>query len=201
MRYLPVQLDVRDRAALVVGATGETAAKVARLHDAGARVIVVAPGEVDASVAALAASGAIELHRRAFEERDLDGVWLVYASPDDEALAARLHAWALAERRWVAVGDRPAWCTFVSPAIAAAPGLTIAIGTGGQSPGLARRLRQDLERLLADPRLGRYLAALRALRERTPRHERFARMRDAVRGFAIEARLVFPEWLDRSDGP
>ena len=42
---------------------------------------------------------------------------------------------------------------------------------------------------------------LRALRASLPRGERAARLAEAVKGFAVEARLVFPAWFEAGIAP
>jgi precorrin-2 dehydrogenase/sirohydrochlorin ferrochelatase len=75
----------------------------------------------------------------------------------------------------------------------------MSVSTGGASPALARRIREDLEALFADLRFARFLEALAALRRELPRGERGARIKEAVKGFAIEGRLRFPAWLERTE--
>jgi precorrin-2 dehydrogenase/sirohydrochlorin ferrochelatase len=73
--------------------------------------------------------------------------------------------------------------------------------TGGTSPGVVRRIREDLEALFGDPRFGRFLGTLEGLRSRLPRGERAARMAEAVKGFALDAKLRFPAWVERGEDP
>ncbi len=205
MRYLPIELDVLGREALVIGANAEVVSKVDRLLTVGARVTLVAEGPLPLEVEAWAEAGAITVLRRAFEDGDLEGKVIVFAAPfstlEEEALAHRLHDAARRSGRLFCTIDRPETCTFVNAAVARAPGLVMTFSTGGSSPGTARRIREDLEALFTDPRWERYLAALRRLRASLPRGERAARMAEAIRGFAVEAKLRFPDWLERGDEP
>ncbi|MFT3767802.1 MAG: NAD(P)-dependent oxidoreductase [Minicystis sp.] len=204
MRYLPVGLDLRDREALVVGAGGEIPAKIDRLIAAGARVTVIV-AEPDAEIEARARAGAIVLHQREPTDHDLDGKAIVFTAPfttpEEEARARRWHAEAMRTGRLVCAIDRPEASTFVSTAIVQAPGITMTFGTDGASPGAARRIREDLEALFADPRFARFVERLAALRASLPRGQRAARMAEAVKGFAVEARLRFPDWLERGEDP
>ncbi|MDI1451364.1 NAD(P)-dependent oxidoreductase [Polyangium sp. 6x1] len=201
MRYLPVEVDVQGREALVVGASAEVVSKVERLLAAGARVVVVAPGEVDPAIEALAAEGRVDVQRRAPAAGDVDGKAVVFVATSEERHAAPLHARGLAEGRLVCTIDRPELSTFVNPAVARAHGLTMTFATGGTSPGAVRRIREDLEALFGDPRFARFLGALEGLRARLPRGERAARMAEAVKGFAVEAKLRFPAWVERGEDP
>lgn len=208
MRYFPIELDVQGREALVIGAGAEITSKIDRLLAAGARVTLLIEGAespLDPELARLERQGAITVLRRAFKERDLDGKAIVFLAPfrtpDEEALARGLHHLALRDGLLVCTVDRPEASTFVNAAVVRAPSLTMTVSTEGKSPGTARRIREDLAALFSDPRWARYIDALGALRETLPRGERAARMAEAVKGFAVEASLRFPAWLDRGDPP
>lgn len=196
-----MQLVLAGREVLVVGAVGEVAGKVPRLVAAGARVRVVTDGPVDAAVQAEVDAGRVSLDRRPFAWSDVDGAWLVYVGLEHEALAAELFAWATRERRLLNTVDRPATCTFLSPAVVELPDLQLSVSTHGASPGTARRIREDLEATFRDPRFAAYMDALRRLRDALPRSERAARLARAVAGFEVRASLGFPSWLTRGEAP
>ena len=201
MQYLPIELDVHGHDALVIGAGAVAVPKVERLVHAGARITVVAPHEVDPALEAFAASGHVTLLRRSFEPRDLEGKRIVFVAPGDDALSQQLFLWGSREGRLVCTLDRPELCTFINPAVVRTSGLTMSFSSAGASPGTLRRIREDLEALFSDPRFTRYLDALRSLRASLPRSERAARMAAATQGFAVEARLHFPAWLERGGAP
>ncbi|MGE0723388.1 MAG: siroheme synthase CysG [Alphaproteobacteria bacterium] len=142
MRHFPIFLDLAGRVALVVGPADRAAAKARLLAAAGAEVRVVAP---DA-----ASDGAIA------------GAALVFVAADGEAAAA-IAGRARAARVPVNVVDRPDLSTFVMPAIVDRGEVVIAVGTGGASPVLARRIRAAIQRLLPE-RLGRLAAFARTFR-------------------------------------
>lgn len=201
MRYFPIELDVQGREALVVGAGPETVAKIDRLLAAGAAVTVVARGDVDPGVLERAAQGRITLERRAFTEADREGKALTFVASSEEHTGRKLAARAAHAGELVCTIDRPEACTFVSPAVVDVSGLTMSFSSGGASPGTVKRIREDLTALFADERFARFVQALRELRASIPREERFARMSAAVRGFAVEARLRFPDWFQPSADP
>src|SRR5262245_36909805 len=82
----PAFLDFVGRRVLVVGAGTVASAKIPRLVEAGARVVVVAP-DIAPSIEHLP----IEILRRAFEPGDLDGCWFAVsaAPPAVNAVVAR----------------------------------------------------------------------------------------------------------------
>jgi precorrin-2 dehydrogenase / sirohydrochlorin ferrochelatase len=203
MRYLPIELDVQGRDALFIGKGPEIVSKIDRLIAAGARITLLAEDPLDAELARREKEGAITVQRRAFEERDLEGKVIVFIAPthtpDEEALAHRLHEAARREGRLFCVLDRPESSTFTNAAVVRVTNLTMTVSTDGRSPGAARRIREDLSSLFSDPRWGRYILALGAMRDKAPRGERAARMAEAVKGFAVEATLRFPDWFERTD--
>jgi len=81
------------------------------------------------------------------------------ACEDPEPVVARLKARGLL----VNVADRPDLCDFTLPAIVERDPVTIAIGTGGASAGLAAALRQRIEPLVPAG-LGAFADALAAAR-------------------------------------
>jgi len=202
MKTLTIELDVRDRSALVVGGRGEAVSKIHRLIHAGAVVTVIAPpGPIDASVEEAAREGRVELHRRAAEERDAEGRAIVFLEPGDDELSRRLFDRARMSGGLVCTLDRPEVSTFINPAVVQVSGLTLSVSTGGKSPALARRIREDLEALFGDARFARFLSALGDLRAALPRGDRGSRIKEAVEGFAIEARVRFPGWFERGERP
>jgi siroheme synthase-like protein len=164
MRTHAVFLRLEGRRCVVVGGNAEAEAKARACRTAGAEVAVVAR-DVTAGMATLARDGEVEIRRRDYEPGDLAGVFLAYASTDDPRTIARLRAEADREHVLLNVMDVPDACSFFSPAVVARGDLQVAIGTGGASPGLASRIRGDLERQLG-PEYEPYVAILGAVRRR-----------------------------------
>src|SRR5207253_9827543 len=82
---------------------------------------------------------------RTYRPGDLAGAFLAYSTTRDPELIRRLADEAERERVLLNVIDVPGACTFIAPAVVRRGELQIAIGTGGASPGLAARLRGELE--------------------------------------------------------
>lgn len=147
--YYPAFLDVRGRRCLVVGGGVVAERKVMGLLDAGARVRVVSP-TLTPALAALRGAGIVEHRARPFRQRDVRGCAVVIAAT---GLAAVDDAAAGAARRvhvLVNVVDRPSACDFILPSVLRRGDLQIAVSTGGQSPALAREIRQRLEAEIGD---------------------------------------------------
>lgn len=139
----------------------------------GARVTAVAPQFQKGFP-----KGAVRV-RRAITLKDLNGAFLVCAATNDEPLNARIAAACQRKKIWVNVVDRPALCDFIVPAVLRRPPVTIAISTGGASPGFAKFLRQKLETFLKPNviALGRRLVRERPAMKGLSMPKRRARLR------------------------
>jgi siroheme synthase-like protein len=142
--YFPAFIDLRGKLCVVVGGGEVAARKVRSLLSAGACVRVVAP-EAFGEMSQLAGSGAIAWERRAYARADLDGCALVFAATDDREVNEAVYLDAAERGLLVNVVDDPAHCTFIVPSQVVRDGICIAISTQGQSPALARRLREKIE--------------------------------------------------------
>jgi siroheme synthase-like protein len=138
MRTHPVFLRLEGRRCVVVGGDALALAKAEACLHAGAEVIVVAP-QVGTDLPG------VRHVARAFRPGDLAGACLAYASTRDPELIRQLADEAEREGVLLNVVDVPEACTFIAPAVLRRGDLQIAIGTGGASPGLAARLRRELE--------------------------------------------------------
>lgn len=167
MEQLPLFLNLRGRPVVLVG-EGEAA-------DAKARLIVRAGGRIVPE----------------WEQ----GATIAFVALDDGD-EARAAAEALRARGLlVNVVDRPDLCDFTTPAIVDRAPVTIAIGTGGASAGLAKAVRQRIEALLPT-RLGALAAALHAARAAMKTRWPAA----AERRRALDAALARGGALDPLDG-
>ncbi|MGE0421820.1 MAG: siroheme synthase CysG [Reyranellaceae bacterium] len=121
MRALPLFHDLRDRTCLVVGDGAAAARKAAALEAVGARIV------------------------RCARVGSLDDVALVVLAETPDAIAR--DAFELCRARGVPINavDRPRYCTVTWPAIVDRDPVTIAIGTAGAAPTLARLLRARIE--------------------------------------------------------
>ena len=141
----PMFLKLEGRQCLVVGAGKIGEPKIGGLLDTGASIRVVA---LDASPAVRewAREGKIELELRAFLAEDLDGAFLAVVATNSRSLNERVYREA--QRRGVLcnVVDVPDLCDFFYPAVVKRGDLQIAISTAGQSPSLAQKIRQQLEK-------------------------------------------------------
>ncbi len=141
----PMFVKLAGRRCLVVGAGKVGGPKIGALIDTGARIRVVAI-EASPAVREWARDGKIELEPRPFSAEDLDGIFLTVVATASSRLNESIYREA--QRRGVLcnVVDVPEYCDFFYPAVVRRGDLQIAISTAGQSPSLAQKLRQQLEK-------------------------------------------------------
>jgi precorrin-2 dehydrogenase/sirohydrochlorin ferrochelatase len=144
MQYYPVSLDIKNRKCLVVGGGGVGTRKVMTLVDCGAKVTVVSP-DVRGNLLELADRGLIILEKRPYRKTDLNGMFLVIGTTDDEELNRQISIDAEKLNMLCNIADRPKVCNFILPSIVNRGDLTISISTSGKSPALAKKLRIELE--------------------------------------------------------
>ncbi|MEW6030151.1 MAG: precorrin-2 dehydrogenase/sirohydrochlorin ferrochelatase family protein [Chloroflexota bacterium] len=148
MKYYTICLvGLPARLAIVVGGGAVAARKVEGLLAAGAQVRVISPLLVP-ELQRMADLREIDHAPRPYRDGDLEGASLVIAATDDASVNQSV--WREAERRGclVNVVDDPEHSNFIVPAVVQRGELGIAISTGGNSPALARRMRERIEKLI-----------------------------------------------------
>ena len=135
----PAFLKLQSRRVVVVGGGPVAAGKLDALIAAGADVTVVAP-EIHPGIE----HAGVTIHRRGFEDADLDGAWWVVAAAPADVNQRVLDA---ANERGIFVNavDDPAHATAYLGGVVRRDGVTIAISTGGRAPAMAGLLREALD--------------------------------------------------------
>jgi uroporphyrin-III C-methyltransferase / precorrin-2 dehydrogenase / sirohydrochlorin ferrochelatase len=187
MRFLPVFLDLQTGPVLLVGAGDLVRAKLRLLAAAGARIRWFSTGgHHDVSGLSAADVARIELAEGDPLAADLRGVIAVLCAGAGDigiAMSARAKAVGLP----INVMDDLAHSTFIFPAIVDRGDVVVAVGTGGASPVVARRVRERIEAVLP-ARIGD-LASL------------IGRWRKAIHGRIPEFALRRRFWERVVDGP
>jgi siroheme synthase-like protein len=171
-----VALDLAGKQCIVIGASEEAAFRARLLGEHGANVV--------------------RFERQSPTETELREAWLVVLADRDRELSGRLGAFCHAERILYCAVDQPGQSSFHHVAMSRVGEVTVAIGTDGRAPSLARRLREELGRVLGASKLAEFSERLAALRDRTPSEERRARMSEAVQGVRFTGTIELPELED-----
>lgn len=162
MSLFPAFIKLAQRPCLLVGAGEVALQKIPSLLTAEARVRVVAP-RIHPEIAALEATGRLDITERSFAPEDLNGAFLVIAATDDPAVNAAVYEAAVERNILCNSVDDPPHCDFYFGSIVARGDLQIAISTAGESPALAQRLRKEIDALLPEE-LGAWLTETGRLR-------------------------------------
>lgn len=139
----PVNLNLVGRRCLVVGGGVVAERKASALLESGALVTLISP-ELTPNLAIWVSQGRLSHWQKTYENGDAKGYMLVMCATDSPAVNEQAAKEAKQSGAWVNVADTPALCDFTLPARLQRGGLSIAISTGGQSPALARELRNEL---------------------------------------------------------
>lgn len=144
MSYYPINIRIANRLCLVVGGGSVAYRKVQSLLQGGARVRVISP-EVGPELQALSESQKIEWLKREYVEGDLRGGFLAFAVTDDRAVQAMIMKEAEKSAVLLNSADDPQRSDFHVPAHFRRGKMLIAVSTGGGSPALAKKIREQLE--------------------------------------------------------
>jgi uroporphyrin-III C-methyltransferase/precorrin-2 dehydrogenase/sirohydrochlorin ferrochelatase len=145
--YYPVFLDLHDRRCVVLGDTALAEEKAVGLRATGATVVHL---------------------RRPFMQGDFAGAYLAIDASDDPEGQCAARAEADRERVLLNVADVTHQCDWIAPALVRRGPLQIAISTSGESPFLARALRERIETMFGDE-WGPFTALMGRMRRRLRR--------------------------------
>ena len=176
MHHFPIFLDVAGKAIVLSGGGAAALAKLRLLLKTQAQIHVFASDPAP-EIEAWAAAQRLSLHRRPMEAADLTDAALAYAASEDTAEDARVAGLARAQGVLINVVDDLEQSAFITPAIIDRDPVTVAIGTEGAAPVLARAIKRDVEALLPQSlgllaRIGkRFRARAEALPHGRPRRD------------------------------
>jgi precorrin-2 dehydrogenase len=159
----PMFMKLDGRQCLVVGAGKVGEPKIEGLLETGARIRVVAL-EATPLVREWARLERIELSLRGFASADLQGAFLAVVATSSRSLNERIYRDAQQRGVLCNVVDVPDLCDFFYPAVVRRGDLQIAVSTAGQSPSLAQKIRQQLEKQFG-PGYTSWIAELGATRK------------------------------------
>ncbi len=143
----PLFLDLKGRTCLVFGGGEVAFRKIQALLKRGAKVKCVSK-EFSAPLKKLARGPRLELRQARNGSVNLTGAELVIAATSDRNFNARVARACRKKKIWINVVDDPELCDFYVPAVVERGPLQVAISTGGASPLFAKRLREELEKVI-----------------------------------------------------
>ena len=146
-KYFPVYLNLDDQQVVVIGGDELGESKSLALIDCGAKVVVISK-DVSEAVRNLSVSKQITWFCRGYEYGDLEGAFIaIVTDTRDPKLIAKISDEATERNIPINVVDVTNLCTWIAPAVIKRGEVSIAISTGGTSPALARRIREQISNI------------------------------------------------------
>ncbi len=148
MRLYPIMMSLQGKRVVVIGGGEVAERKITGLLGTGAHITVISPELVE-GLEALATEGRINWIAKPFHASLMDlfpGVALIFGATDNRQVNLSIYESAGKRGILCNIADVPDLCSFIVPAVINQGDLMIAVTTGGSSPALARRIRQDLEK-------------------------------------------------------
>ncbi len=149
MLLYPVNLNISNKLCLVVGGGAVALRKTRSLLSCGAKIRIISP-EIHTELQLLARNKAVEWFARGFVEGDLNGAFLAFAATDDHEVQELVAKEAARYSVLLNSADDPTNSQFHVPAHFRRGKMLVTVSTGGSSPALAKKIRQQLENEL-DP--------------------------------------------------
>jgi len=187
MAYYPVFLDTTDKTVLVIGGGNVGLEKTTGLINAEVPRITVISPDLLPELERWRDEGRIQHLDRRYEDGDMAGYDWIMIATDDGAANAEIRAEGRRRAIWVNAADDPANCDFILPSVVRKGTMTIAISTGGGSPAMARRVREELTDY--------FTADFEALAELLAEVRRELKQRGVLRDVPQQT------WQDAIDGP
>ncbi|MBS1513058.1 MAG: bifunctional precorrin-2 dehydrogenase/sirohydrochlorin ferrochelatase [Bacteroidetes bacterium] len=151
-KLFPVFLKLEQMSVLVVGAGNVGLEKLnAILNNAPETTITVIGKEISIGIKELAAQcHNIILKEKLYSITDLDGHDIVISALNDATITKQVVLDARSKKIWVNAADKPELCDFYLSSVVQKGHLKIAISTNGQSPTIAKRIKEMLNEVLPD---------------------------------------------------
>lgn len=180
MAYFPMFVDMTERECLIVGGGNVAYRKVMVMLDFGAKVTVVAEDICDElrmlTIDDTASEGKTNSYtankenrimfiKRRFERKDCDGMEMVIAATDDNALNHEIAEYCKAKGIMVNAVDQKADCSFIFPSYIKEKNLVAAFSSSGNSPVLTQYLKGKEKEILT-PFLGELNEYMGQIREK-----------------------------------
>ncbi|AHA09940.1 MULTISPECIES: NAD(P)-binding protein [Bacillus] len=138
----PLTVQVNKKRVVVIGGGKVAGFKIIPLLKQGADIVVVSP-ELDVNLVKLVEEKKIRWYQREYEKSDIKDAFLVVAASSDSILNEQV-AEDAAKNQLVNVITNPESGNVHFPAAIHRGLLNIAVSTGGASPKLAKKIRDDI---------------------------------------------------------
>jgi uroporphyrin-III C-methyltransferase/precorrin-2 dehydrogenase/sirohydrochlorin ferrochelatase len=156
MKSFPMFIKTTGGRVVIVGGAEQAAQKTRLMLKTDAEIVVCAP-ELEAELNGLAIAGRPRHDSATITQASFNGAVMAFIATGCPGADASLHALAQAARVPTNVVDQPSHCDITTPSFVDRDPVIVAIGTEGNAPVLARKIKTQIEQSL-DPRLGGFAA-------------------------------------------
>jgi len=199
----PIHINLQNRSCLIIGGGKIAVRRANQLLAAGARISLVHPRR-PAALQTPIQEGLITFYPRSFRPEDTRGMVLVMNTFNSTFNLSRV-LFRLAMRRGFLLNchDQPQFSTFIMPALIQRGGLQIGISTGGMSPSISKRLKEDLEKIF-DQEFEKYFEWVASRRSeifkgRSSKKNRYPRLQKFLEDFKLSGKIQYPgRWKKES---
>jgi precorrin-2 dehydrogenase/sirohydrochlorin ferrochelatase len=158
-----MMVHIKDKPIVVVGGGKVATRKLESLLDAEANVTVISP-EITGELKAWVDSQKLSWKQKRFEPEDVQEAFMIIAATDHTEVNLNVHKVAK-PYQLINIADRPELSNFIVPSTLQRGKLLISVSTSGASPGLSRKIKQELSTMY-DETYEEYLDFLNSSRQK-----------------------------------
>lgn len=142
MHSYPITLNLQNRSVVVIGGGKVAYRKVTALVKAKANITIVSPSLFEPLLQIVEANN-LQWICDDFQPKYIEDAELIFAATNDYEVNEQIYQ-AKKKSQWINVVDHPDLCDFHIPATVQRGKLVISVSTGGASPLLARKIKNEI---------------------------------------------------------
>ena len=147
MNFYPVLLNLKNKDCLIIGGGRVAERKAISLLKAGANVSLLSPRITD-RLQRIVRKGGVKYIPSDYDRKFLKKTFLVIVATDNHGVNTKICQQALKRNILVNCVDSPELCNFIVPAVFRRGDILVAVSTSGKAPGLAKKIRDDLKKII-----------------------------------------------------
>ncbi|RQD71374.1 MAG: bifunctional precorrin-2 dehydrogenase/sirohydrochlorin ferrochelatase [Tindallia sp. MSAO_Bac2] len=162
--HFPIMLQLEGKKCVVIGGGKVAERKITALLAAGAAVTVISP-EITEIIQERISEGCLVWLKRQYQAGDLENIKFGFVAVGKKEVSLKCRQEADKTNTLLNIADMPEFCDFILPASLRRGELLLTVCTDGNSPMLAKKIRQDLSQVYGKP-YAVVVAALGKIREK-----------------------------------
>ncbi len=152
-KYFPIFIDLSEKAIVVIGGGTIASRRVHTLVNFAEKIMVVSP-KMTETLQELYEQGKIDWKQEEYQIEQIKNADMVIAATNQKKVNEQVKADCqklekeMGRQIFVSVIDDRELCDFYFPSIVQTEDVTIGINSGGKSPSLTKRVREQIEKIL-----------------------------------------------------